>query len=167
LCYAFWLLTFLQINSFDATKDGRYFASTDGTSDGEGLVYELLPDGDGTFQSQLWFDVGAEVFASTGRDIDNSAYIFGGLRSIEFHPDFEENGKLYVSMMEQIPADKSGHTYLGPIYESGQAGCSSHCSGTKRQSGFCALPTKRRLSCPAHVQKSSNHSPIHQKSPGF
>ncbi len=111
-----------RFNSFDYTETGRYFASTDGTEDGEGLIYELIPNGDGSFETELWFDVGAEVFSVTGRDIDNSNYVFGGLRGIAFHPDFETNGKFYVSMMEQIPEDGSGHTYIGPVYDGEQHG---------------------------------------------
>ncbi|KUP93531.1 Ig-like domain-containing protein [Tritonibacter horizontis] len=111
-----------RFNSFDYTKTGRYFAGTDGSVDGEGLIYELTPNGDGTFETELWFDVGAEVFSSTGRDIDNSNYVFGGLRGIAFHPDFEENGKFYASMMEQIPEDGSEHSYIGPVYDGEQNG---------------------------------------------
>ncbi len=111
-----------RFNSFDVTKNGRYFVSTDGTQDGEGLIYEMIPNGDGTFTTELWFDAGPEVFGATGRDIDNSNYIFGGLRGIAFHPEFETNGKFYVTMMEQIPEDPEGHNYIGPIYDDGQNG---------------------------------------------
>ncbi len=111
-----------RFNSFDHTADGRYFVSADGTADGEGPIYELIPNGNGTFESEFWFDVGAAVFEATGRNIDNSNYIFGGLRAVAFHPDFAGNGRFYVSMMEQIPADKTDHRYIGPIYELGQNG---------------------------------------------
>lgn len=111
-----------RFNSFDFTDNGRYFASTDGRVDGEGRIYELVPNGDGTFETEFWFDAGAAVLADSGLDIDNSNFIFGGLRGIAFHPDFENNGKFYISMMQKIPEDKSGHNYIGPIYDEDQNG---------------------------------------------
>jgi len=73
----------------------------------DGRIYEI------TGRSvSLWFDVGAAIRSTTGRTLDIENSFHGGVRGITFHPDFINNGKLYVSLVEQRPADPSQHTYI-------------------------------------------------------
>jgi len=60
----------------------------------------------------LWFDVGAAVLSSTGRSLNTENPFHGGVRGIAFHPDFESNGKLYTSLLEERPVDTSSHHYI-------------------------------------------------------
>lgn len=92
--------------------DGAIYVGTEGTRAGESKIYRLTDDGAGGYDAALWFDVGAAVFAATGRNVNNSNAQHGGLRGIAFHPDFETNGKLYTAIMEDRPANTTGHTYL-------------------------------------------------------
>jgi len=73
----------------------------------DGFIYDIT---DGT--ASVWFDVAAAVRDSQGRQLDVRNAFHGGLRSAAFHPEFANNGKLYVSLMEQRPADSTLHTYL-------------------------------------------------------
>jgi len=77
----------------------------------DGLIYDVT-DGD---EPTVWFDVAAAIRASTGRALDTTNRFHGGLRSAAFHPDFLENGLLYTSLMEERPADPSGHVYLSDV----------------------------------------------------
>jgi hypothetical protein len=97
------------------THDGAIYVATEGVAQGESKIYRLTPDGDGGYDTALWFDVGAAVFAETGRQVNNSNVQHGGLRGIAFHPDFETNGKLYTAIMEDRPANPAGHTYLSDV----------------------------------------------------
>jgi hypothetical protein len=60
----------------------------------------------------LFFNVQSAVLASTGRNVNVSNIVHGGVRAVAFHPDFTTNGKFYTAMMEDRPADLTGHTYL-------------------------------------------------------
>lgn len=74
----------------------------------DGRIYEITG---GT--ARLWFDVGAAIRAQTGRSLSSlTTNAHSGLRSIAFHPDFATNGLFYTSLMEQRPADTTGHFYL-------------------------------------------------------
>ncbi|MBY8975352.1 tandem-95 repeat protein [Rhodobacteraceae bacterium NNCM2] len=100
-----------------STLGDRVFVSTEGRLNNESEIYELVDNGDGTATAVLFFDVGAAVFANTGRNLDNTNIVHGGLRGLDFHPDFfdpnsDGYGKFYTSIMEERPADTTGHFYL-------------------------------------------------------
>jgi hypothetical protein len=59
-----------------------------------------------------FFDVQSAVVAATGRNVNVSNIVHGGVRSVAFHPEFATNGRFYTAMMEDRPADLTGHTYL-------------------------------------------------------
>lgn len=73
----------------------------------DGRIYEIT-----NRQASLWFDIGAAVQSNTGRLLNIDSPFHGGVRGIAFHPDFDNNGKLYTTLLEQRPADPSQHTYL-------------------------------------------------------
>ena len=77
-----------------------------------GRIYAIEPGAVGN-QPQLFFDVRLAIQQATDRRLDLTNGTHGGLRAFAFHPDFANNGKLYVSMMERRPADPSLHHYLG------------------------------------------------------
>ena len=85
------------------TFDDRLFV----VDEQDGRIFEIT-----NRRVSLWFDVGAAVVAATGRTLDISNVFHGGVRGIAFHPEFASNGKLYVSLLEQRPADPSQHNYL-------------------------------------------------------
>ena len=87
------------------------------TTETGGKVYEILDNGDGTYNAELFFDVKAAILSNTGRELSATGNWHSGLRSIAFHPDFLENGKFYTSVMEERPADTSGHHYLSDVDE--------------------------------------------------
>ena len=96
-------ITFMQDRLFVSTEVG-------------GKIYEIKDNGDGTYSAELFFNVKDAVLLNTGRhlytDINNW---HAGLRSVAFHPDFINNGKFYTSVMEERPADTSGHHYLSDV----------------------------------------------------
>jgi glucose/arabinose dehydrogenase len=94
-----------------ATTGNRTFIVTDGSFDNEGLIFELVRDEDGNVRAELFMDVGAAFFGSTGLKIDNSSPL-NGLRSVAFHPEFATNGKFYTSITSERPDDPSQHYYL-------------------------------------------------------
>lgn len=59
-----------------------------------------------------FFDVQSAVLATTGRNVNISNIVHGGVRSVAFHPGFATNGLFYTAMMEDRPANPAGHTYL-------------------------------------------------------
>lgn len=90
------------------THNGEIYTWTEGKAAGEGRIYKVGADG----SVDEWFDLGTAVLANTGRDLNNANVVHGGLRSIDFHPDFDTNGKFYTSIMEDRPADPGAHNYL-------------------------------------------------------
>ena len=92
--------------------DGRLYVSVEGNATGESAVYSLTPNGNGSYTTALWFDIGAAVVAATGRQINNANVAHGGLRSLAFHPDFASNGRIFTSVMEDRPANPAAYTYL-------------------------------------------------------
>lgn len=66
------------------------------TSTSGGLIYRISYAG----KVSLYFNVSEAVQLSTGRYIDLSNRIHGGVRSVAFHPDFDKNGLFYVSLIE-------------------------------------------------------------------
>jgi hypothetical protein len=62
--------------------------------------------------AELFFDVQSAVLASTGRNVNISNIVHGGVRAVAFHPDFATNGRFYTAMMEDRPANTAGHVYL-------------------------------------------------------
>ena len=100
-----------RINCITFMQD-RMFASVELN----GRIYEITDDGDGTYSSELFFDVKSAILANTGRELASSSGSYhSGLRSVAFHPDFMDNGKFYTSVMEERPADTTGHHYLSDI----------------------------------------------------
>ncbi len=73
----------------------------------DGRIYEIT-----TGSPVLFFDVATAIQSATGRALDRSSAWHAGLRSFAFHPDFANNGKLYVSVMETRPPDPQNHRYL-------------------------------------------------------
>lgn len=86
----------------------RFFASTEG-----GKIYEISNNTDIT--ALLFFDVKKAIPLNTGRQLFATNNWHSGLRSFVFHPDFETNGKLYMSVMEERPSDVSGHHYVSDV----------------------------------------------------
>jgi len=60
----------------------------------------------------LFMDVASAIVQATGRQIDKESTWHAGLRSFAFHPDFANNGKLYLSLMERRPANSQDFQYL-------------------------------------------------------
>ena len=60
----------------------------------------------------LWFDVATAMLNVTGLALNTENPFHGGLRGFAFHPDFESNGKFYVSLMQNRPASTAGLRYL-------------------------------------------------------
>ena len=107
-----------RINCITHMHD-RIFASTELG----GKIYEIIDNGDGTYSTQLFFDVKAAIPLNTGgRQLwaSTSSY-HSGLRSVAFHPDFMSNGKFYTSLMEERPSDTTGHHYLSDISDPSSA----------------------------------------------
>ena len=105
-----------DINTMAYAGD-RIFVGTEGDVDNESRIWELVDDGMGGQEFQLFMDIGLVIPEVTGRDLDNSNSRHGGLRGLTFHPEFEDPtsdgyGKFYTSIMEDRPANGTGHTYL-------------------------------------------------------
>lgn len=98
-----------RMNSMTTWGD-RIFIVTDGSVEGEGRIYEIIPDGNAA-SAELFFDAGTAITNASGLSIDNSSPL-NGLRSLAFHPEFASNGKLYTSFTGQRPADPSSFVYL-------------------------------------------------------
>ncbi len=83
----------------------------------DGLIYELIAEQDPAQarRVELFFDVGAAIELATPRSLDRSNAFHGGLRSLAFHPDFAQNGRLYVSAMETRPTNPGDHRYLSDV----------------------------------------------------
>jgi len=73
----------------------------------DGRIYEIT-----NRQAVLWFDIKTSVQANTGLELDTSNPFHGGVRGIAFHPEFATNGKFYVSLMIQRPADPALFNYV-------------------------------------------------------
>ncbi len=104
-----------RVNSFDVLGD-RIFVSIEGATTHDGKVFEIVRHPDGTVTSELFFDVGA-AFAAAGLEQTVEFPGQGGLRSIAFHPDFENNGKFYVSAVVDRPTDTTGLNYISDFPE--------------------------------------------------
>lgn len=98
-----------RMNSMTTLGD-RIFVVTDGSVQGEGKIYELVTQ-NGETSVELFFDVGQAVTANTGLNIDNSSPL-NGLRSFDFHPEFANNGKLYITYTGERPTEPYDTTYL-------------------------------------------------------
>ncbi len=89
--------------------NNRLFASVEL----DGRIYEIQDNGNGTYSPELFFDVKQAILDNTGRHLASvSGSYHSGLRSVAFHPDFLSNGKFYTAVMEERPADTTGHYYL-------------------------------------------------------
>lgn len=73
----------------------------------DGRIYEITDR-----IANLWFDVAGAIQSVTGRNLNIDNPWHGGLRGFAFHPDFRSNGKFYVSMMQDRPANPSNFHYL-------------------------------------------------------
>jgi hypothetical protein len=89
----------------------RLFATTETG----GKIYEIITNNDGTHSARLFFNVKEAIPLNTGRQLVATGNWHSGLRSVAFHPDFLNNGKFYTSLMEERPADTSGHHYLSDV----------------------------------------------------
>lgn len=98
-----------RLNSFATTGD-RLFV----VEDYDAKIYEIVPSGQRA-TAELFFDMKAAVLAATGRRVDNTSILHGGLRSIAFHPNFETNGLFYASLMEQRPGVANPADYLSDV----------------------------------------------------
>ena len=108
-----------NMNTFATTGD-RTFVGTEGDVDNQSNIYELVDDGQGGQQFELFMDIGAAIVAATGRNLSNANAKHGGLRSVDFHPEFDDPtsdgyGKFYTAVMEERPANTNGHTYLSDV----------------------------------------------------
>jgi len=97
-------LTFMNERIFVSTEVG-------------GKIYEIVSDGEDSYVPVLFFNVKDAIFSNTGRNLITNGNWHAGLRSVAFHPDFMNNGKFYISVMEERPADTSGHHYLSDVEE--------------------------------------------------
>lgn len=72
-----------------------------------GQIFRVKKNG----QAKLWWDVSKSVKQATGREMDFTKFLHGGLRSIAFHPNFKKNRLVYTSYMEQR-GNKKNFKYL-------------------------------------------------------
>lgn len=89
-------------NDMEFTGD-RLFVS----NEKDGRIYEITGR-----RASLWFDVADAITSVTGRNLNSDNPWHGGLRGFAFHPQFSSNGKFYVSMMQDRPADPANYTYI-------------------------------------------------------
>lgn len=75
------------------------------------LIYRVDPNA----RVSLWFDVANAVRVATGREIDETNFVHGGLRSLAFHPNFRRNRLIYVSFMETRPTNPEDFEYLSDV----------------------------------------------------
>lgn len=98
-----------RINAFATTGD-RLFV----VEEFDGKIYEIDRTVNGG-SPRLFFDVRAGLLDQTGRRIDNTSRVQGGLRSVAFHPEFETNGLFYTSLMEQRTGGIPDSAYLSDV----------------------------------------------------
>lgn len=72
-----------------------------------GHIYKVSPSG----RVSLWFNVAEAVKQVTGREMDFTKFLHGGLRTVVFHPNFRRNRLIYTSYMEQR-TNRRMFTYL-------------------------------------------------------
>jgi len=77
------------------------------SSEHDGRIYEITGR-----KVKFWFDVAGATLNSTGRRVNIDNPWHGGVRGFAFHPDFSSNGKFYVSMLQDRPANASNFNYL-------------------------------------------------------
>ncbi len=73
----------------------------------DGRIYEITDR-----KVRFWFDVASATLSTTGRSINIDNPWHGGVRGFAFHPDFSSNGKFYVSMLQDRPANPADFNYL-------------------------------------------------------
>ncbi len=91
-----------RINTF-ASSGNRNFV---GTED-EGNIYEIFNDG--TYDQVV--SLAAFLPEIMGLELSSGGW-HGGLRGLAFHPDFEVNGKFYISFMGERPENPDNFDYL-------------------------------------------------------
>lgn len=62
---------------------------------------------------ELWFDAREAILEGSGLPLNFDNGSHGGLRGFAAHPEFETNGKLYLSFMQDRPDNPFAHNYLG------------------------------------------------------
>lgn len=77
------------------------------SSEHDGRIYEITDR-----NVRFWFDVAGATLSSTGRSVNLDNPWHGGVRGFAFHPDFSSNGKFYVSMLQDRPANPANFNYL-------------------------------------------------------
>ena len=92
------------------TFGNRIFVVTDGAFGGDAKIYEIVSGVDGTTSVQLFLDVRAAV-ENAGFEIDDNSPL-NGLRSVAFHPDFDTNGKFYVTYVGKRPSFEIDTFYI-------------------------------------------------------
>ena len=73
----------------------------------DGNIYEIT-----NRKVSLWFNVADAVRNGSGRRLNVDNPWHGGVRGFAFHPDFGSNGKFYVSLMQDRPANPANFNYL-------------------------------------------------------
>ncbi|CAN8063748.1 unnamed protein product [Agarophyton chilense] len=71
-------------------------------------VYKVNPQG----YVSLYLDVAYAISSSTDRTLNMYNKMHGGVRSIAFHPNFYQNGRVYIAAMESRPKNPSRFYYL-------------------------------------------------------
>lgn len=100
--------------------DERLFVVDEGRvgATSTGVIHVVDPTAPGSPSVTPFLDVGAAVLQNTGRLLSHHNG-HAGVRSIAFHPDFDVPsspgaGRIYTSILEDIPSGTSGFNYLGP-----------------------------------------------------
>ena len=73
----------------------------------DGRIFEITGR-----QANLWFDVAAAISNTTAGALNTDNPFHGGVRGFAFHPEFSTNGKFYVSMMQDRPANPADFNYI-------------------------------------------------------
>ncbi|MEE9322078.1 MAG: PQQ-dependent sugar dehydrogenase [Granulosicoccus sp.] len=89
-------------NDMEFTAE-RLFVS----NEADGRIFEITGR-----KASMWFDVADAIQTTTGGNLNRDNPWHGGVRGFAFHPDFSSNGKFYVSMMQDRPANPSIANYL-------------------------------------------------------
>lgn len=74
-------------------------------------IYRVTPSGG----VSLYLDVAAAIRSNTGRSISTQNKQHGGVRGIAFHTQFNTNGLLYISAMEQRPSNPGSFKYISDV----------------------------------------------------
>lgn len=96
------------------TMGSDLYACTDITG---ALVYKVSAAG----KVNLFFNAASAILHGSGRRVSFANRYHGGLRALAFHPYFARNGLLYVSAMEERPANSNAFRYLSNPFRAAAA----------------------------------------------